>query len=277
VRHLQRRSVTARRSSRRLPAREARLSVLFAVLLVLVGGCTAGNDASGTTDPVPVSSPATPSVPANRYPVVAVTDGDTIRVSIDGVEEKIRLIGIDAPELHNPVECFGQQATERAASMLLGESVALQADDSQDDRDRYGRLLRYVLLPDGTNVNQALLRGGYAFEYTYDQPYRYRDEFLAGQAAAEADKAGLWAADTCGGRPAVTPDPVSSSPATTVSQQEVPPGCPIKGNVNAEGEKIYHRPGDASYPGTVITPSKGERFFCTVEEAIAAGWRAPRN
>lgn len=249
---------------------------------MLVGGCTAGNDASDTTDPVPVSAVATPSAPttrpsAGRYPVVAVTDGDTIRVSIDGVEERIRLIGIDAPELHNPVECFGQQATDRAANLLLGESVALQADDSQDDRDRYGRLLRYVLLPDGTNVSEALLRGGYAFEYTYDQPYRYRDEFLAGQAAAEADRAGLWAADTCGGRPTVIPEPASTSPATSMSQQEVPPDCPIKGNVNAEGEKIYHQPGDASYPGTVITPSKGEQFFCTVEEAIAAGWRAPRN
>ena len=261
-------------------------------LLMLVGGCTTGSDAAVIADPtaVPSAAPASTTVSAastmerplpraanGPYPVVSVTDGDTIRVDVDGVEEKIRLIGIDAPELHNPHECFGQEATDRATSLLQGNSVALEADDTQDDRDRYGRLLRYVFLPDGTNVNAALVRGGYAFEYTYDNPYRYRDDFLADQAAAEADGAGLWSATTCGGRPSASPDPVAVTTSTADAQQPSPPGCDIKGNINTKGEKIFHQPGDASYADTVITPGKGERYFCSVEEAIAAGWRAPRN
>lgn len=263
------------------------MAVLVTGLLVLVSACTAHND-TGSDTPTPsptagVTTSAAPDRPSSfppsasgPYPVVTVTDGDTIRVNVDGAEEKVRLIGIDTPELHNPVECFGQEAADEAAALLQGAVVLLEADDSQDDRDRYGRLLRYVYLPDGTNVNAALVRDGYAFEYTYDNPYRYREEFLADQAAAEADGAGLWSAATCGGRPIAT----SSSPActlTTASPQEIPPGCPIKGNINTKGEKIFHQPGDASYADTVITPSKGERFFCSVEEAIAAGWRAPRN
>lgn len=53
-----------------------------------------------------------------------------------------------------------------------------------------------------------------------------------------------------------------------------PPGCPIKGNITAKGEKIYHVPGGAFYERTVIELDQGERFFCTAAEAEAAGWRA---
>ena len=55
------------------------------------------------------------------------------------------------------------------------------------------------------------------------------------------------------------------------------PGCDIKGNINSKGEKIYHQPGDSSYADTVITESKGERYFCSVADAVAAGWRPAKN
>jgi hypothetical protein len=57
----------------------------------------------------------------------------------------------------------------------------------------------------------------------------------------------------------------------------IPDGCNIKGNINRKGDHIYHAPGRSSYGATKINESKGERWFCSEEEAIAAGWRAPRN
>jgi hypothetical protein len=65
---------------------------------------------------------------------------------------------------------------------------------------------------------------------------------------------------------------------TSGTTQDVPdPNCPIKGNINAKGDRIYHVPGNESYAETVITPAKGERWFCSAEEAQAAGWRAAKN
>ena len=108
------------------------------------------------------NAPADPPATGELYPVVSVADGDTITVAIAGVDERVRLIGIDAPELHNPVECFAQESADHARGVLEGTSVRLVADPSQDDRDRYGRLLRYVFLPDGANVNADLVASGYA-------------------------------------------------------------------------------------------------------------------
>ena len=226
---------------------------------------------------VPSSGGTLPASAAGPYPVVSITDGDTIRVNIDGVEEKIRLIGIDTPEL-NPLECFGHESTAFATSLLQGQTVALEADSSQEDRDRYGRLLRYVFLPDGTNVNGALIRDGYGFEYTYDKPYLYRGDFVADEQAARSAGAGLWSASTCNGRPTSTTAGAAPLPtSTSVAAQDVPVDCPIKGNITAKGEKIYHLPGDPSYDETRITESKGENYFCSVAEAEAQGWRPPRG
>ena len=58
---------------------------------------------------------------------------------------------------------------------------------------------------------------------------------------------------------------------------ERPDGCVIKGNINSKGERIYHAPGMSSYGATRINESRGERWFCSEEEARAAGWRAPRR
>jgi hypothetical protein len=56
------------------------------------------------------------------------------------------------------------------------------------------------------------------------------------------------------------------------------PNCPIKGNINSKGERIYHTPwGSRNYDRTKINTAKGERWFCNEAEAVAAGWRAPLN
>ena len=222
---------------------------------------------------------AAPNPPATGelYPVVSVADGDTITVAIAGVDERVRLIGIDAPELHAPAECFAQESADHARDVLAGTSVRLVADPSQDDRDRYGRLLRYVFLPDGANVNADLVAAGYAYEYTYDNPYRYQELFRADERSARSGGTGLWSASGCAGQrlpQGQTPSPTAG--ATTPASLPTD-GCVIKGNINAKGEKIYHLPGDDSYDATVITPAKGERFFCSEADAIAAGWRAAKR
>ncbi len=72
--------------------------------------------------------------------------------------------------------------------------MLLEADQSQGDADQYGRMLRYVWLPDGRLVNLVLIAEGYAFEYTYNRPYRYQTQFQAAQTTAREQQAGLWAA-----------------------------------------------------------------------------------
>lgn len=130
--------------------------------------------------------------------VVRVVDGDTIVVTTaGGTEHTIRLIGVDTPETvrpNSPVECFGPEASAYLTDLLTGQAVTLTSDPSQDDQDRYGRLLRYVSLEDGTAVNAALIEHGYGREYTYRTAYAEQLHHRELEAAARAAGAGLWAA-----------------------------------------------------------------------------------
>lgn len=143
------------------------------------------------------------------YPVVHVVDGDTIDVLKDGQKVRVRLIGINAPESvdpRRPVQCFGREASAEMKRFVGGQSVALETDPSQDLHDKYGRLLAYVFLADpsnpsghaGSSVNLHMIEAGYAYEYTYDLPYRYQREFKRAQADVEQAGRGLWAAGACG-------------------------------------------------------------------------------
>jgi micrococcal nuclease len=142
----------------------------------------------------------TSQVPSGSQPValVEVTDGDTIRVDVDGREEPVRLILIDSPETrdpNNPPECFGQEATTYLSWLLsLGGDLYLEMDVS--DRDRFGRLLRYVWLDFGGGevylVNEAMVRAGYAAFSTFPPDVKYVEEIReAGQFAREHGY-GLW-------------------------------------------------------------------------------------
>jgi micrococcal nuclease len=142
----------------------------------------------------------TSQVPSGSQPVslIEVTDGDTIRVDVDGREEPVRLILIDAPETHepnNPPECYGQEATTYLSWLLsLGGDLYLETDVS--DRDRFDRLLRYVWLDFGDGevylVNEALVRAGYAAFSTFPPDVKYVEEIReAGQFARDYGY-GLW-------------------------------------------------------------------------------------
>lgn len=136
------------------------------------------------------------------YRVVKVVDGDTVDVDIDGKVERLRLIGIDTPETVDPrkaVQCFGKEASNKAKELLNGQSVSLESDGTQGERDKYKRLLRYVFLPDGTNFNLYMISEGYAHEYTYDKPYKYQADFKQAEIDARNGNRGLWNPDTCNG------------------------------------------------------------------------------
>lgn len=136
--------------------------------------------------------------------VIEVIDGDTIEVLTPtcGVE-RVRMIGINTPETvdpNRPVQCFGHEASDRAKAILSDKDVTIKGDPSQDERDKYGRLLAYVFLPDGSFFNEEMIRDGYAYEYTYLLPYQYQKEFRQAEAEAKTEQKGLWSPATCDGR-----------------------------------------------------------------------------
>lgn len=135
------------------------------------------------------------------YVVSRIVDGDTIEVTRNGENTKVRLLGINSPESvgDRAHECFGKEASAYATSILKGETVKLETDDSQDKYDKYGRLLAYVYLMDNQMANRKLIAEGYAYEYTYDAPYKYQDDFKALQSFAKRESRGLWARNTCNG------------------------------------------------------------------------------
>jgi len=226
---------------------------------------------ASTTDHTEIAESKAIVTNNNLYSVTNVVDGDTIDVSIDGKVERLRLIGINTPETvdpRKPVECFGVEASQKAKSLLTGKKVYLENDITQGELDKYNRLLRYVFLEDGTSFNLMMIKEGYAYEYTYDIPYKYQTEFKNAQKEAMASKAGLWG-DLCNGLNTI---------ATSSTQTNDSPGeCTIKGNISSTKEKIYHMIGCGSYAKTTIDESKGERWFCTEKEAQDAGWRKALN
>lgn len=123
--------------------------------------------------------------------VQRVIDGDTILLEN---REKVRYIGIDTPETKHPlkgVEYFGQEAYEANKQLVEGKTVRLAFDVQQ--RDRYGRLLAYVYLEDGTFVNAWLVENGYAQVATYPPNVKYQKLFLELQRKAREENRGLWA------------------------------------------------------------------------------------
>jgi len=130
------------------------------------------------------------------YKVSEYIDGDTIVVDMNGSDEKLRFIGVDTPETHDPrkaVQCYGQAAAGFTKNMIAkqGGRVRLEADPLNTNRDRYGRLLRYIYLPDGALVNAEIIKQGYGFAYT-GFPFTKTDEFINYQKQARQSNLGLW-------------------------------------------------------------------------------------
>jgi len=129
------------------------------------------------------------------YPVERVVDGDTFIASIDGKSEKIRLIGVDAPESVHPDQrrntAEGEEVSKYIRSLLENKRVYLEYDVSITDQ--YDRVLAYVYLEDGnTMLNELLLEEGYAAVMTVQPNSRYADHFYEVQRKAREEKKGIW-------------------------------------------------------------------------------------
>ena len=147
-------------------------------------------------------SEITSSEGAETYRVVKVVDGDTMDVDMNGAITRLRIIGIDTPETVDPrkaVQCYGREASNKAKEILSGQFVTLTADESQGNTDKYGRLLRYITLPDGSDYGMFMISQGYAHEYTYHLPYVNQAGYKQAEVDARDNDRGLWSPDTCSG------------------------------------------------------------------------------
>lgn len=144
---------------------------------------------------IPTFNLEAPAITPGFYRVTHITDGDTFEVDMAGATEKIRMIGVDTPETkkpNSPVQCYGPEASEFTKRTLTGKSVRLEADPTNDNRDRYGRLLRYVYLQDGSLYQEQLISQGYSFAYTVFQ-FQKAESFTKLQHQSQQAKIGLWA------------------------------------------------------------------------------------
>lgn len=161
-------------------------------IVTAVAACAACGSTSGTSGPAAAGD-------TSDAVVRRVVDGDTLIAGIDGDDERVRMLGVDAPESvaeNRPVECFGPQASARAKELLpKGTRVTLATDPSQGARDQYGRLLAEVTVTgDPITVNEQLIADGYAEVFRGDGRGRLQPRLRAAERSARDARLGLWSA-----------------------------------------------------------------------------------
>lgn len=160
---------------------------IAAVLLTLFLLTRTNGTRDGSSD-----SPAFKGAPHAK--VQRVVDGDTVRLAGLG---SVRLIGVDTPEVYGgTVECFGPEASAFAKSVLR-RGLEVRYRVGAEPRDRYGRLLAYVWLPDGRFFNRMLVARGYATTLTIPPNDRYASRFAAAERRARESRAGIWRRPGC--------------------------------------------------------------------------------
>lgn len=181
------------------------LSSLFTLLVILIGITVP--EQTGEVASITVSSTPTvlltptdkPSLEATSssygrhggilVKVTKIVDGDTIKIDTG---ETVRYIGIDTPETvdpKKPVMCYGKEATNKNKELVEGKIVELEKDISE--KDRYGRLLRYIWIED-TLINELLVREGFAHSSSYPPDIKYQNQLVAAQQLAITEQKGLW-------------------------------------------------------------------------------------
>ncbi|MDA2921994.1 thermonuclease family protein [Patescibacteria group bacterium AH-259-L07] len=241
------------------------LASLFAVDLVEEPADTTSNLIEVEQESVRMMRDLLSSRDDERYFVNYAIDGDTIKVEVNDDTRRVRLIGIDAPEKG---ECYYEEARTALASLVEGERVRLETGSS--DVDVYGRWLRYVYVSGDIFVNRYLLRNGYAQTDLDPHNKQYDQDFISAREEAIRQDRGLWSA---------CDDSIETYKQENPGLREIhepPPSldCIIKGNISKrEYGKTYLTPECGNYDRTKIDTNRGEQYFCTEEEAIAAGFR----
>ena len=192
-----------------------------------------------------------------------VVDGDTIAIG----SVRVRLEGIDAPEQDQTCgrawfgtwKC-GHEATQHLIRLVRDRTVQCESRGT----DAYGRLLG-VCVTAGLEINADMVRNGLAWAFV-----RYSQRYVEIEAEARAAKRGIWQGTAI---PAWQWRAERWRAAESEKRDSGGAACVIKGNITRSGQ-IYHMPWDRWYDKTRIETGKGERWFCSEAEAVAAGWRA---
>jgi endonuclease YncB( thermonuclease family) len=212
-----------------------------------------------------------------------VIDGDTVAVGF----RHVRLQGIDAPETDQVcLDAQGERwtcgiaARERLSVHIAGRPITCAVRSE----DRYGRMLA-TCSASGENLNAWMVREGWALAYV-----QYSRQYVADETAARAQRKGMWAGAFIAPwdwrhrnkRTAILG--ALSVPVTAQAKLLAPasaatapsPECIIKGNINRQGERIYHLPGQGSY-AAINMQDPQKRWFCSEDDARAAGWRPAKR
>lgn len=234
--------------------------IIIVIVIFLVGALVGGRLINR-----PLNDSGKPWAQNKQARVSFVIDGDTIIIE-NG--QRVRLIGLDTPEKD---ACYYSEARDYLISLVDGKQVRLEKDLT--NKDKYERLLRYVVLPndddDDLFVNELLIRNGYALTLAISPDTRYRDLFSSAQEEAKRERRGLWGA--CDDLPVVNEAREQDSAPSDLE-------CNIKGNISEKGfGKTYLVPGCDNYNTVKIDPRKGEQYFCSTKDAEAAGFRQATN
>ena len=124
------------------------------------------------------------------YKVLEVHDGDTVTILVAGRAERVRLIGIDAPEMGQ--RPWGKRAKEHLQDLFISSGMKVRLELDVEERDKYGRLLGYLWAKDGRLVNLVMLEDGYAALFTFPPNVRHVSEFRAAHASARKAGRGIW-------------------------------------------------------------------------------------
>ena len=197
------------RPLRRPMDRRRLVPVLLVLALLVAAGCEGyveggagggGAPAGLATSKAERATWPDPPKDAVKAKVQRVVDGDTFVAGVNGRRERVRIIGVDTPESvdpNRPDEPFGEEASNFAKHHLNGQTVRMAGD--VEPRDRYGRMLAYVWLADGTFWNALLAAEGYAQQLTIPPNVTYADLFRRLVGEARRENRGLWAEENRGG------------------------------------------------------------------------------
>ena len=158
-------------------------TIVIAILTVvaLLCGCTAKSSSEG-------QKAGLQSVYVERVP-----DGDTVEANIQGTVERIRLIGIDAPELEQ--RPWGKRSKKFLQDLVAASGWQLGIEYDVEKRDKHDRILAYLWARDGKMINEEIVRNGYAVLFTFPPNVKYADRLIAAQIIARENKIGIWGKD----------------------------------------------------------------------------------